>query len=70
MARGRVGKTDIIGSMITSEGMITIPEGFKVVRYGAVKVGDYKRRSGEWIEIDPSDVGKKCFSGVFMRRIE
>lgn len=71
MARGRVGKTDIVGStIIAGEGTITIPEGFKVVRYGAVKEGDYKRVKGEWEPVSISDIGKKCFLGTFMRLIE
>lgn len=67
---GRVGKTDIVGSTIVAgEGTITIPEGFKVVRYGAVKEGDYKRANGEWVPVDRSEIGKKCFLGTFMRPI-
>lgn len=67
---GRVGSTDIIGSMvIANEGTVSIPEGFKVVRYGAVKAGDYERKLGEWVPVETFKVGTKCFLGNFMRRI-
>lgn len=71
MANGRVNKTDIIGeTYIIGEGKVTIPDGFKVVKYGAVKAGDYERKGGEWVEIDPKLIGTKAALRDIMRKIE
>jgi len=66
-----LGKTDIVGSIYDFETheRIKIPEGYKVVKYGSVKAGDYERVCGEWVEVAEGKIGNKAITGTFMRRI-
>lgn len=71
MAGGRVNKTDVVGqTYIIGEGTVAIPDGFKMVKYGAVKNGDYERKGGEWVEVDPKLIGTKAVLRDIMRRID